>query len=119
MQEFIVSNLEDENDGDFSSGDLSLREAITLANEKVGTDKITFDASLSGSAIALDTSESSSLVIKDSVDIIGLAQDNLTLDGGFVVNIAENIDVEITNLNIDGGKIDSSGNFSLSNSTIY
>ena len=27
MQEFIVSNLEDENDGDFSAGDLSFREA--------------------------------------------------------------------------------------------
>ena len=112
MQEFIVSNLEDENDGDFTSGDLSLREAIALANENEGADTISFDASLSGSAISLNTSESSSLVIKDSVDIVGRGLP-LTLDGGFVVNIAENIDVEVTDLNIIGGKIDSSGNFSL------
>ena len=39
----IVDNRVDENDGDFSSGDLSLREAISITNGSVGADTITFD----------------------------------------------------------------------------
>ena len=50
--ELVVSILEDENDGDFSAGDLSLREAIALANEQEGEDTIIFDSDLSGGAIA-------------------------------------------------------------------
>jgi CSLREA domain-containing protein len=46
MQEFIVSTLEDENDGNFNAEDLSLREAITLANEQEGADAISFDSNL-------------------------------------------------------------------------
>ena len=52
-QEFIVSTLDDENDGDFSAGDLSFREAIALANENEGVDTLTFDPSLNGGTITL------------------------------------------------------------------
>ena len=40
-QELIVSILEDENDGNFSAGDLSLREAIAIAESD---NTITFDS---------------------------------------------------------------------------
>ena len=118
MQEFIVSNLEDENDGDFSEGDLSLREAIALSNEQEGEDTITFDSSLSGGAIAFNETLERDLDISDSVSINGLGQDNLTLDGGFIFTPQADVNLSIDGLNLTGGKIDSFGNFTLSNSTI-
>lgn len=117
--ELVVSTLEDENDGDFGIGDLSLREAIALANEQEGADIITFDSSLNSGTIVFDSSLDSNLNIIDSLSIVGLGQDNLTLDGGFIFNIAEpNIDVAIDGLNIVGGTVDSSGNLTFANSTI-
>ena len=88
--DLVVSILEDENDGDFSAGDLSLREAIALANEQEGADTITFDSDLSGGTIALTETEpaprgageiNQDLDITDSVNIIGLGANNLTIDG--------------------------------------
>ena len=114
----IVSTSEDENDGDFSAGDLSLREAISLANEQEGEDTITFDSSLSGDAIAFDETLERELSIDDSVSIIGLGQDNLTLDGGFIFTPQAGVDLAIDGLNLTGGKIDSFGNLTLTNSTI-
>ena len=38
----VVDTLADENDGNYSLGDLSLREAIGLANGSIGADTITF-----------------------------------------------------------------------------
>ena len=117
--ELIVSTTEDENDGDFSQGDLSLREAIALANEQAGADTITFDSSLSGSTIAFNQSLDRELIIDDSVAINGLGQDNLTLNGGFIFNIAQaDNEVTIDSLNLVGGKIDSFGDLTLTNSTI-
>jgi hypothetical protein len=116
--ELVVSTLEDESDGDFSEGDLSLREAIALANENEGEDTITFDSSLSGGTIAFAESQERNLAINDSVSIKGLGQDNLTLDGGFIFNIAADTDVAVDGLNLTGGKIDSFGNLTLTNSTI-
>jgi CSLREA domain-containing protein len=115
----VVSTLEDESDRDFSQGDLSLREAIQLANEREGKDNITFDSSLSGGTITLAESQERNLAINDSVSIKGLGQDNLTLDGGFIFTIAngEN-DVAIDGLNLTGSKIDSGGNLTLTNSTL-
>ena len=51
---FSVSTAVDENDGDYSPGDLSLREALALAAELPGNDVIEFDSSLVGGAITLD-----------------------------------------------------------------
>jgi len=117
-QEFIVSNLNDENDGDFSVGDLSLSEVIALSSITEGADTITFDSRLSGSTIAIDESLDRSLAINDSVSINGLGQDNLTLDGGFVFNVESDVDLAIDGLNLTGGKIDSSGNVALTESII-
>ena len=118
LADFIVTTTKDENDGDFSAGDLSLREAIALANEQEGTDTIGFDSSLSGGTIALNSSQERELLIDDSLSITGLGQNNLTLDGGFIFQTASDINLTIEGLNIVGGKIDSFGNLILSNSTI-
>jgi len=63
--DLIVSNLGDGDDGDYSYGELTLREAI--ANAAIGS-LITFDASLSGGTIQLVDSE---LVISQDVTIRG------------------------------------------------
>ena len=143
-----VDTLVDENDGDYSAGDLSLREAIAIANERDGKDIITFDDSLSGGTIGLTETETAprpgtinqELLITDSVQIDGLGANNLTLDGvnggGGIFRIeGENIDVTLTGLNLVngyrqqffvqnatfGGAIlvnDSNGNLTLQNSVI-
>lgn len=78
IEELNVSTLEDENDGDFSAGDLSLREAIALANDQEGANTITFDESLNGGTIILSQGE---LNIEDSLTINSLGAENLTIDG--------------------------------------
>ena len=115
----VVSTLEDENDGDFSAGDLSLREAIALANEQEGENTITFDSILNGGTISINESLERDLFINDSVTINGLGEDNLTLDGGFIFNVTESdVDLAIDGLKLTGGKIESSGDLTLTNSTI-
>ena len=52
-----VDTVVDENDGDYSTGDLSLREAIGLANGNQGPDTITFDTSLAGKTIVIENGE--------------------------------------------------------------
>ena len=116
--ELVVSILEDENDSDFSAGDLSLREAIALANEQEGEDTITFDSSLSGGTININSSLERELLINDSVAINGLGQDNLTLDGGFIFTPQTDVDLAIDGLNLTGGRIDSFGDLTLTNSTL-
>ena len=68
----MVDTLVDENDGNYSAGDLSLREAIGLANSRIGADTITFDASLtSGGPATIACSPLGDVVIIDSVTING------------------------------------------------
>ncbi len=118
-QELVVSTLEDENDGDFSAGDLSLREAIALASVSDGADTITFDASLSGGTIYFNESLSRDLIISDSVTINGLGQDNLTLDGGFIFKLPEfDAELNLDGLNMTGATIDSFGDLTLTDITI-
>lgn len=118
-QEFVVSTLDDENDGDFSAGDLSLREAIAQANDREGADTITFDASLSGGTIAnSNNSLGRNLNIDDSLSIIGLGRDNLTVEVDYIFNVEADTDLKLDGLNLVGSKIDSSGNLTFSNSTI-
>ncbi len=107
----IVTTLDDEDDGDLSTEDLSLREALLVSNPG---DTITFDPSFSDGKIALQLGE---LVVNKSLIIQGLGANNLTIDGNndsrvFNIDNASNtkIDVTIEQLTISGGNAaDSSG----------
>ena len=121
----LVDTLEDESDGDYSRGDLSLREAIELANANPVPDTIRFDESLAGGTILLTQGE---LEITDSIYIQGLGAELLTIDasgndptpdedngdGSRVFNINDGdasmlIDVEISGLTLTGGDASSGG----------
>ena len=103
----IVDTDVDESDGDFSMGDLSLREAIELANLSPGADFILFDAGLTGATITLDP-VLSELLITEDVTITGLGSGLLTVSGGsatriFHVDGGGPIDVEIVAMTLTGG----------------
>ena len=76
----VVSTLVDENDGDYSPGDLSLREALAVAAATVGDDVITFDGALTGGTIALEVTLGH-LVVDSNVDVQGLGSTDLAVDG--------------------------------------
>jgi hypothetical protein len=110
LADFTVTTTDDENDGEDAGKGLSLREAIALANENEEEDNITFDPSLSGGTIALTQTESGGrggevnqdLDITDSVNIIGLGANNLTIDGLSGGNGIFKITGENTNVNLEG-----------------
>jgi Ca2+-binding RTX toxin-like protein len=103
--ELIVSTFADENDGDFGVGDLSLREAIEIADSG---STITFDDSLSGGTIDLTLGE---LAIDKSLIINGLGVNNLSIDANnatriFLVDDGDantQADVSISGLTIANG----------------
>ena len=104
----VVTILTDENDGDLSLDDISLREAILFSDRG---DTITFDSSLSGGTIALELGE---LAIQQEVNIQGLGADNLTIDAvgeSRVFRIDDfrydSFDVSLSDLTITGGSGDS------------
>ncbi|WP_299467027.1 choice-of-anchor Q domain-containing protein, partial [uncultured Gimesia sp.] len=115
---FIVDNNSDLDDGDYSAGNLSLREAIQLANASSTADTIHFDGSLAGQTIFL----SSELSITADLTIIGLGADQLTLDAvnnSRIFNIdngdiATTIRVEIDGLKLANGSTNSTGGAILS-----
>ncbi len=95
----VVSTLTDENDGDFSAGDLSLREALALTAIKPGDQTITFDPALSGGVIVVN-SGLGTLQVDSNVDIIGPGADQLALSGNDDLRI---MDVQLTiNASISG-----------------
>jgi hypothetical protein len=104
---FTVTTLDDELDVDPASdpADLSLREAISLADASAGLDAIFFDSSLNGS-ILLDSS-ADALQVTDSVSIIGPGSAVITIDAqgnSRVMDFTTNSgDVVIEGLTITGG----------------
>ena len=103
----IVTTLDDEDDGDLSANDISLREAILESNPG---DSIVFDSSLSGGKITLTLGE---LTVDKSLNINGLGADKLTIDAdnnSRVFNVDNgsdaNLDVTIAKLTISGGNAD-------------
>ncbi len=72
-----VSSLTDEMDGNFTSGNLSLREALLRANAYPGPDTINFASNLNGKEILLQLGE---LEISDEVVISGNAANRITIN---------------------------------------
>jgi hypothetical protein len=140
----VVSTTLDESDGNYAAGDLSLREAIGLANGSIGNDTITFAPALAGTTIVLTLGE---LCIVDDVVIdasslggsltIDASGNDLTPtavpsgDGSRVFNIDEgttdqNRVVELRGLTLTGGDVAGHGgailtseNLTVTGSTIH
>ena len=105
---FVVDTAEDEDDGDYSLGDRSLREALSLATGS-GTHRIEFDSSLAGATIAL----TEQLHPQGNVEIVGLGSELLTLDAQGTATsprramlIDSDVSVTISGLTITGGYAD-------------
>jgi hypothetical protein len=100
----VVDNAGDLDDGNYTPGNLTLREAIKLANNAVGTeDTITFAAALSGSTITFGTP----INITDPVIINGIGAANIALSGGMTSRVFEvtgNILATFNDMSIIDGK---------------
>jgi CSLREA domain-containing protein len=125
---FVVDSLLDESDGDYSADDLTLREAIGLANGSAGQDTITFGSALTTGGPATIRLTDGELVIRDSVSIVGLGADQLTIDasgndstpetknadGSRVLYVSDQnkltlLDVSLRGMTLTGGDANGSG----------
>ena len=76
----FVDTLADELDGDYSSGDFSLREAIEIANLNPDEDTISFASSLTTAGPATILLTMGEMEITDSVKLSGPGSELLTID---------------------------------------
>ena len=114
---FVVDTLIDDDDGNYSPGDVSLREAIAATNGSAGADTITFAASLTSGGPATMLLLHGELAIGESLTISGPGAGLLTIDASGssrVLNIddgksASLVDVEISGLTLTGGNAIGSG----------
>jgi predicted outer membrane repeat protein len=117
-QALLVDTLADVDNGNYMPGDLSLREAVKLANlySPGATDTITFAAALNGGTISLVSGQ---IAITDPLIINGPGASQLTIAGAaaasttnriFNINItAPNAPVTITGLTLTSGNITGAG----------
>ncbi len=101
----VVDSTSDIVDGDYTTGNLSLREAVELSNAVAGANEITFAPGLAGSTITLG----SELAITDDLTITGLGANQLTISGNNasrifnVDNPSEASTVSISGLTLTAG----------------
>jgi hypothetical protein len=105
--QIVVDSTDDSFDADFGPGQLTLREAIALANYFPGSDHIAFAPSLGAATILLDEGQ---LVITDSVEIRGPDGATVVIDAGqrsraFLIDDRTNgtINVHMEWVTIQGG----------------
>jgi hypothetical protein len=106
----VVDTTAEEDDGDFSAGDLSLREAIRLSNGGTGADTITFSPSVFGTPQII-TLRGTELLIADELNINGPGAGLLTISGNNAsrifkveaVNKAGEYPVTLSGLSVTGG----------------
>lgn len=108
---FVVDTATDEDDGDFSTGDLSLREAVRLANENAGAeDTITFAPALNGTPIFVTLGQ---MTIADDVTIAGNGAAQTVLDAGqnsrFFEITGNGADLTLEGLTLKNGRTNASG----------
>ena len=106
----IVDTAVDDLDGDYSLGDLSLREAIGLANGSVGFNAIVFDTGNVFSVPQVIPLNRGQLLIRDSVLVEGPSPELVTVDGQGLSRIlhirrgdADPINVTLAGLTLTGG----------------
>jgi probable HAF family extracellular repeat protein/predicted outer membrane repeat protein len=100
----IVSTAVDEQDGNYAAGDLSLREALFIAQQNGGNATIRFAPELSGSQIVLAPGLGQ-LAIQSNVNIIG-PPDRVTISGNGtsrVVFVGSEATVTVSDLIISEG----------------
>lgn len=106
--ELVVSTLEDESDGDFSRGDLSLREAVEIANLSSDHNAIRFATSLiSDDGTAGTITLTSALQVDWDLTLTGPGKDLLNLSGGDssrILEIGPLASVEISGLTFQHGR---------------
>jgi hypothetical protein len=114
---FVVDSAGDTNDGDYSAGKLTLREALVLANINAGRDFISFAASLTaGGAVTINLTSDLPTII-ESLSIAGPGAGVLAINGQStrrILNIddgnnAADIDVALSGLHFRNGKADGGG----------
>jgi hypothetical protein len=109
--QLVVSTAADELDDNYSSGDLSLREALYLAYLKNGADTITFDAATFASATTIELSRGE-LLIKQNVTIEGPGADKLRIDAhqaSRVLYVGAGSIVTLRGATLTGGSADAGG----------
>jgi hypothetical protein len=94
----VVDTLVDESDGDFSRGELSLREAIELANAQPGADEIVFDPALIASGPGTILLTKGELEIGEALTVAGPGASQLIVD-------ASGNDPTATQNNQDGSRV--------------
>jgi hypothetical protein len=113
-QNFVVDEASDIDDGLIGPGQLSLREAIQLANKATGFDSVTFSPTVFASDTTI-TFTDNRIAISDSVKLIGPSS-KLTLVANpvvsansfhFIVDGFGTLNVEISNLTLINGNRDS------------
>jgi hypothetical protein len=103
----LVSNATDESDANYSYGDLSLREALSIAASQTGPDTIEFDSSITAINLTLGQ-----LSITSDVTIQGSGADELTIDAqgnSRVFLVDSGVDATIRGLTITGGSSNGGG----------
>ncbi len=136
LSTYTVDHFVDENDGNIGAGNLSLREAILLANANPGEDQITIPAGTYRLAIAganEDAGLTGDLDITDSVQISGAGIGATTINGAGLDRVfqivgtfraTDNPVVSISGMTITGGQTPNStgtihgGGIQNSNSTL-
>ncbi|MEO1526978.1 MAG: choice-of-anchor Q domain-containing protein [Planctomycetota bacterium] len=107
--ELVVSTLVDETNNDFTPGDLSLREAIEIANARAGIDSITFAPGLEGTITLVD----GELQVSESLEILGPGFDQLTIDGDGQSRVLHYLsttgDLTVDSLTLTGGRVTRNG----------
>jgi hypothetical protein len=103
----MVDSTRDDSDGDFSAGQLTLREAIELTNARAEQDAIGFAATVSGSTIALTNGQ---LIVTDDLTITGPgAAEDLVIDAQRASRVlsatAEHINLTLEALTITNGLV--------------
>ncbi|QDV83430.1 Calx-beta domain-containing protein [Planctomycetes bacterium TBK1r] len=105
----IVDTLVDESDGDFSTGDLSLREAVEISELNPAPDEIVFAPGLSGGTITLTGGE---LSASGALTVTGPGASLLTVSGGNqsrIFNFTSSADVLLDGLTLVDGHTNGSG----------
>jgi CSLREA domain-containing protein len=106
----VVTIATDEIDGNVAASDLSLREAVTLANGSAGTDTITFAAAINGSEIDLTLGQ---ITLSDSVILTGNGATRTIVDaqlGSRLFDITESAaTVSISGMTLKNGRTTGNG----------